>query len=667
MEHLEFAPRPSGRRGPLTLKPHRRPVHRPDFDLLECRVLPAVPVVQYPLPDGPVYPASLVPGADGSLWLVRVGGDEIDRIAPDGTVTKIPLGIPTNPEVYIPPESVFNSLTIGPDGNIWVDGMRKIDRVTPDGVVTSFDLGRPRDWPVGGFPSAIAAGPDGALWFVDVIGSIGRITTDGTITEYPLPSSYGLATSITSGPDGALWFTSGEEIGRITTDGTIEEFTSAIGTNVDDITLGPDGNLWFLTWPGRQIGRITPDGHQDYFTPPTASAYPTSLKVGPDGALWFDEAEAGQLGRITDDGTITEYPLPDKPTEDNPWRGFPIEIAFGADGSLFYTTHLIGAPTTGTDPATGVEFHSIYESHAIDRVDASDFVAIVAQPVPISLSAEPGFDGALASFQPIDPGEPSGDYSATIDWGDGSTSPGVVVPGEAGSFQVDSSHAFDGPGTFAVSVTVTAHRSSPLPFVLPAVVRDTVTVVSGPEPIPGPGPASDDHSAPPALPLSDPPQDSPTLPPSAPPSPAPPPDLPSTLGRDQPEVMVTAGAPASPPASTGLLPLVPLDPPTTSNSIASPSATPGVLATSAAESSTASRPATRAVKPVPTVGLASPRLTGPRRAPKPAPRPARASVPEVTVGLIPWSSDRLAIGSFDRPGHVESAEATSPPAVVPGP
>ena len=63
-----------------------------------------------------------------------------------------------------------------------------------------------------GQPGAITAGPDGALWFTGNIGSngvnglIGRITTAGAITEFPIPSG-STAMDITAGPDGALWFT----------------------------------------------------------------------------------------------------------------------------------------------------------------------------------------------------------------------------------------------------------------------------------------------------------------------------------------------------------------------------------------------------------------------------------------------------------------------------
>lgn len=57
-------------------------------------------------------------------------------------------------------------------------------------------------------PKGIASGPDGALWFTEYnTNKIGRISTSGAITEYPVISAASYPYSITTGPDGALWFT----------------------------------------------------------------------------------------------------------------------------------------------------------------------------------------------------------------------------------------------------------------------------------------------------------------------------------------------------------------------------------------------------------------------------------------------------------------------------
>src|SRR5262249_14625400 len=89
-------------------------------------------------------------------------------------------------------------------------------------------------------PAAMTRGPDGALWFVESQNKIGRMTTAGVITEFPLPERTqctpppcGQVFGITTGPDGALWFTQIDfteiGIGRITTDGVITEFPFPAG------------------------------------------------------------------------------------------------------------------------------------------------------------------------------------------------------------------------------------------------------------------------------------------------------------------------------------------------------------------------------------------------------------------------------------------------------
>lgn len=45
---------------------------------------------------------------------------------------------------------------------------------------------------------------------------IGRITPVGAITEYPLPTYSSSPLAIAAGPDGNLWFTEYGKIGRIT-------------------------------------------------------------------------------------------------------------------------------------------------------------------------------------------------------------------------------------------------------------------------------------------------------------------------------------------------------------------------------------------------------------------------------------------------------------------
>src|SRR5262249_2091536 len=93
--------------------------------------------------------------------------------------------------------------------------------IAPAQTITEFPV------PIGGNPNYIVSGPDDNLWFaVGIGGLIGRITTAGVISEFPVPTASSYPQDIAAGPDGNLWFTEQGigKIGRITTAGVITEF-----------------------------------------------------------------------------------------------------------------------------------------------------------------------------------------------------------------------------------------------------------------------------------------------------------------------------------------------------------------------------------------------------------------------------------------------------------
>jgi virginiamycin B lyase len=78
----------------------------------------------------------------------------------------------------------------------------RIGRITPEGVVTEFDIPTPDSG-----PRALAAGPDGNIWFSEFkAGKIGRITMQGEVTEFELPNPQTGPGDITTGTDGNVWF-----------------------------------------------------------------------------------------------------------------------------------------------------------------------------------------------------------------------------------------------------------------------------------------------------------------------------------------------------------------------------------------------------------------------------------------------------------------------------
>jgi virginiamycin B lyase len=250
---------------------------------------------------------------------------------------------------YPLPTNFIYGIAAGPDGALWFTepALNAIGRITTTGTITQYPVPT-----ASSEPSKITVGPDGALWFTEVnVNQIGRITTAGDIVEYPVPTSMSLDLGgITGGPDGAVWFilNFSNKIGRITTGGVVTEYP-ALTENGGSITAGPDGALWFTVQDASKIGRITTAGALTEYPLPNDSSGPFGITMGPDGAMWITEVNTNKIGRITIGGGIsgfTEYPVPSA-------SGFNLgEITAGPDGALWFTLQLaneIGRiTTTGT-------------------------------------------------------------------------------------------------------------------------------------------------------------------------------------------------------------------------------------------------------------------------------------------------------------------------------
>jgi len=223
----------------------------------------------------------------------------------------------------------------------------------PEGKFTSFDLGP------GGFGSnAIAAGPDGNMWFTNTSNnSIGVITPKGSVKYFPVPTDpsqsmgSGLI-SIAAGPDGNMWFIGfyANFVGKVTPDGVVTQYPIPVPDSMPrSITAGPDGNLWFTLDAANGIGRITPAGVITLFPIPTpgATGITTStscvmcgffITAGPLDSLWFTIPAANLIGRITVDGVITTYPVTTETPPSNQTSSPTIStITTGADGYLYFT------------------------------------------------------------------------------------------------------------------------------------------------------------------------------------------------------------------------------------------------------------------------------------------------------------------------------------------
>jgi streptogramin lyase len=171
-------------------------------------------------------------GPDGNIWYTEpYVNDLIGRLTPDGVIKEFP--IPGDAFGDYGAAEIINELdgTGRPDGNLWFDAtdnnVNYVGRSDSSGVIQLFAV------PLAG-ARGLTSGPDGNLWMTattngssnEPLRVILRVNEQGQLTgQFTIPTPNSGAYGMTVGSDGALWFTEYDpnQIGRITTDGNITE------------------------------------------------------------------------------------------------------------------------------------------------------------------------------------------------------------------------------------------------------------------------------------------------------------------------------------------------------------------------------------------------------------------------------------------------------------
>jgi uncharacterized membrane protein len=241
--------------------------------------------------------------------------------------------------------------------------------------------------------SELVKAGDGAMWTRETgsTPTIARIASNGTVSEFTLPSQSG---SITKGSDGNIWFTNGDStspelshitssgvvtstaisinglplhnlalgsdgafwgvkfvpnqgsfttlIEKVATDGTATEYPittspSVPSSNASNLVSGPDGNIWFMYGEGIVRMDISSGAMVWFSTGLSGDQFMRSFVSGPDNALWYvayDQSDdEGFLGRMATNGTHTEF-------HNSRFAGVgaPSFMAVGDDGNLWLST-----------------------------------------------------------------------------------------------------------------------------------------------------------------------------------------------------------------------------------------------------------------------------------------------------------------------------------------
>ena len=133
-----------------------------------------------------------------------------------------------------------------------------------------------------------------------------------------------------------------------------------------------------------------------------------------------------------------------------------LSFTAGDEGSF----HLLISEASGVQPVTSDEPYTLTVTDA----------ALAAAGNAISGTEGASLTAAVAIFTDANPNALASDFTATINWGDNTSSTGTVVALNGGGFAVDGTHTYAEEGTYNSTVTINDHGGST------ATVSEAVTV-----------------------------------------------------------------------------------------------------------------------------------------------------------------------------------------------
>lgn len=248
-------------------------------------------------------PTLITPGPSGSatLWFIdnataRGGDPDIGEITTGGTITEFSASQAPGVDGLVAADGQL-WLSAGPSGG----GFGTIDQVnTSSSVGTLETYYSPGEMEPDFDPQGLAADSHGNLYYTLDGGAelntggqrigIGEYMDPGpggTVTAYATglqASEQSDPTAITAGPDGNMYFVDDgeanggrDELGELnTTTHAITEFSSGLpgGSVPSAITGGPDGNVWFTDQGTESIGQLNLTGSTPPTTGPTTTGTP---------------------------------------------------------------------------------------------------------------------------------------------------------------------------------------------------------------------------------------------------------------------------------------------------------------------------------------------------------------------------------------------------------
>jgi len=240
------------------------------------------------------------------------------------------------------------AIAAGPDGTVWFT-LESSDAI---GRLRNGEVQRIRKGVQSIEPLGLAVDVEGRAWYTEAPKqSISRASPDGAIASYGLETPVARLGRLAVGPDSSVWFAESTVMsvtrlreGRFTRHvmGTLAAKVPADAPPFG-VAIAPDGAVWATLPSSDQLLRIGPDGSTTAFEVPTRRSGLGDIAVAADGSVYFLEITANKVGRLAG-GRFEEFAVP------TPQAGL-MALAVAPDGAAWFTQlrgHRIGRLRGGT-------------------------------------------------------------------------------------------------------------------------------------------------------------------------------------------------------------------------------------------------------------------------------------------------------------------------------
>jgi len=242
------------------------------------------------------------------------------------------LGLPSDPGFVEFPmlvkTDIPTAVAAAPNGGVWftiefsdaigIFRNGKIDRI-PKGAQNLEPLG-------------LAADGAGGAWYTDTqMRSISQISSDGVIHSFPLTAPIVRLGRLGVASDGAVWFAdiTTASVTRLKDGVFIRHDVGVFGATPYGIAVDAGDAVWTTLQGADRLGHISTNGEVSALDVPTRNSGLGDIAIDQRGAVWFLELRANKIGRLAA-GRFGEFVVP------TPSAGL-IALAAAPDGAVWFT------------------------------------------------------------------------------------------------------------------------------------------------------------------------------------------------------------------------------------------------------------------------------------------------------------------------------------------